>query len=756
MTLVGRSVPRLDGRSKATGRYLFGMDMVLPGMLWGRIARSPYPHARIRRVDTHQALRVPGVVAVVTPRDVPPRRFGGLVKDETVLAVDVVRYMGQPVAAVAATSPEAAMEAVDRLEVEYEVLPALTDPMVALAPDAPLVHEAWEDYTAHPALIRTRNICGEASITRGDVERAVNEADAVFEDTFTTASVHQAYLEPRAAVAMWETPDHLVVYTNTQLPFELQQTLAEIFDMPSGRVRVVVVGIGGGFGGKLRVGVEHIAALLARQARRPVKVALGMDEEFLAAHPRHAMRIFLRTAVRRDGIIVAKEALATLDAGAYSGSSPGLTSVATLLLAGPYRIPHLQIVARAVYTHKQNFGSFRAPMGPQCAFAVESQMDMIARRLGLDPLEFRLRNILRDGDVGPTGQVLNRVGLEAALRRAAAAINWPQVSGRHRGMGLACGWWTTTGGPSAVYAALQVDGSVVLATGCAELGTGAVTGAAQVLAEELGLDAARVTVLSADTAATPFDHGAQGSRTAFSVGNAALRAAAELRRQILQVAAQALEAHPRDLELRDGFVAVVGVPGRRLSLAEVARLAASSGGLVATGTFVAPPTPYDPACVRGHFYPAFHSPSFHAHAAEVEVDPETGQVRVLRYVAVHDVGFAINPGLIEGQIQGGVVQGLGQALWEAILYQDGQPAVHNLTDYAVPRITSVPPIEPVLLEFPSEVGPHGAKGVGEPPIILPAAVIANAVHAAAGVRITSLPITAPAVRAALQATERRA
>lgn len=755
MRVAGRSLPRLDGLAKVTGQFLYATDLVLPGMLHGRIARSPYPHARIRSIDPSEVLRVPGVVAVITGREMPVRRFGGLVKDETVLALDVVRYVGQPVAAVAATSPEAADEAVWRLGVDYEVLPALTDPEAALAEGAPLVHEAWESYAAHADLRRWGNVCGEASVIKGDLDRAFAQADSVFEDTFSTSPVHQAYLEPRTALAVWEAADRLVVYSNTQLPFEVQQTLSEVVGLPARQIRVVVAGIGGAFGGKLRIGVEHVAALLAQRTGRPVRIALTMEEEFLAAYPRHAVQIRLRTAVRRDGTITGKEALAVLDAGAYGGSSPGLPSVATLVLAGPYRIPHLQIVARAVYTHKQNFGSYRAPMGPQCTFAVESQMDMIARRLGLDPLEFRLKNIVRDGDEGPTGQIFERTSLEAALRRAADAIGWDLPSERrraerYRGKGLACGWWTTTGGPSGVYATLRPDGSVTLVTGCAETGTGALTGAAQVLAEDLGVDLDRITVVSADTFGTPYDYGAQGSRTAFSVGNAARQAAVELRRQVLDVAAGALEVHPRDLELRDNHVIVAGTPARRLALAEVARLGLQRGGIIAAGTFAAPPTPHDGACVHGHFYPAFHSPSFHAHAVEVEVDAETGEVHVLRYVAVQDVGFAINPRLVWGQIEGGVVQGLGQALGERIPYENGQPLVHNLSDYAVPRITDIPPIEPVLIESPSEVGPFGARGVGEPPIIEPPAAVANAIENAAGVRITSLPITPDKVYAALR------
>jgi CO/xanthine dehydrogenase Mo-binding subunit len=741
MTLIGRSLPRLDGPMKAAGQFEYGMDAVVAGMVHGRIVRSPHPHARIVAVDTSAARAVPGVLAVVTGRELSDRRFGALVKDETVLAVDVVRYVGQPVVAVAATTIEAATAAASRVAVDYAPLPVIDDPSIALQDDAPLVHESWASYTAHPNLVRANNVCGRATIAKGNVARGFSEADHVFEDVFTTEPVHQAYLEPRVAIASWDASGVLTVHSNTQLPFETQNTLAEILDIPPGRIRVVVTGIGGAFGGKLRIGVEHIAAVLARRTGRPVRVALSMEEEFTAAYPRHATRIALRTGVRRDGTIVAKEAHAVLDAGAFSGSSPGLPSVATLVLAGPYRIPHLLLDARSVYTHKQNFGSYRAPTGPQCAFAVESQMDMIARRLRLDPLEFRLRNIVRDGDEGPTGQVFGKVSLETALRRVAAAIDWHTPRAPRRGKGLACGWWTTTGGPSGVYAKLHPDGTATLATGCAEIGTGALTAAVQVFADDLGLSLDAITLVSADTFATPYDHGAQGSRSAFAVGNAARAAAAEIRRQVLDLAAWAMEARAEDLELRDGSVVVRGTPSRRIDLGEVARLALQTrGGIVATGAFAAPATPYAANCVQGHFYPAFHSPSFHAHAAEVEVDPETGAVRVVRYVVAQDVGRAINPRLVEGQIEGGVAQGLGQALWERIPYQDGHPLVHNLSDYAVPRFGDVPKVTSILLEEPSEVGPHGARGVGEPPIIEPPAAIANALDDAVGARVVDLPL----------------
>ncbi|MDR7420204.1 MAG: xanthine dehydrogenase family protein molybdopterin-binding subunit [Armatimonadota bacterium] len=739
--LIGRSIPRLDGIQKASGRFQYGIDLVIAGMLHGRVVRSPHPHARLRAIDTSAALAVPGVVAVVTGCDLPDRRFGALIKDETVLAVDVVRYVGQPVAAVAALSLEAAIEAAAQVTVEYDPLPAVEDPDAALRAGAPLVHEAWASYVAHPRLIRHGNVCGTATITKGDLARGMAEADHVFEDVFTTEPVHQAYLEPRMAVAAWDPPGCLTVYSNTQLPFEAQAVLADILGVSPGRVRVITTGIGGAFGGKLRIGVEHIAAVLAQRAGRPVRIALTMEEEFAAAYPRHAMRITLRTGVRRDGTIVAKEAHAVLDAGAFSGSSPGLPSVATLVLAGPYRIPNLLLEATSVYTHKQNFGSYRAPTGPQCAFAVESQMDMIARRLGLDPLAFRLRNVVRDGDVGPTGQVFGKVSLEAALRKAAAAIGWGDRTQPHHGKGLACTWWTTTGGPSGVYAKLNADGTATLATGCAEIGTGALTAAAQMFADHLGLRVEDITMISADTFATPYDHGAQGSRSAFAVGNAARAAAAEIRRQVLRLAADTMEASVSDLDISDGRVRVRGTPSRQMSLGDVVRLAMQhDGGIMAGGTFAAPATPYDTTCVSGHFYPAFNSPSFHAHAAEVAVDPETGAVEVLRYVVAQDVGRAINPRLIEGQIEGGVVQGLGQALRERIPYQGAFALVHNFGDYALPRVGDTPEIVSILIEEPDDIGPHGARGVAEPPIIGPPATIANAVDDAVGARVTNLPL----------------
>jgi CO/xanthine dehydrogenase Mo-binding subunit len=752
--VVGRSLPRMDAPGKVTGSAVYAADFTLPGMLHGKVLRSREPHARLVRIDGRRAAGLPGVRAVLTAADVPDVRYGGSVKDEEVFARERIRFAGQPLAAVAATSPEAATAALAAIEVVAEPLPAILDVAAALAPGAPLVHEGWTDYIALPILHREGNVCNRARIVVGDVERGFEECDRVFEHRFTTRSVHQGYTEPRAAVALWDSAGHVSVWSNTQLPFEIQSTLSEILQVPASSVRVIVPGVGGGFGGKLRVGVEHFAALLARRTGRAVKVMTTCEEELTAAYARQPAIVELKTGVTTDGRILAREGRLWFDTGAFAGSGPGVASVATLMLAGPYRIPNLLLEGRAVYTNKTNFGSFRAPSGPQANFAVESQMDVIADALGLDPLDFRLRNIVREGEEGPTGQVLTAVGLEECLRRAAAAIGWSERRpGPGRGKGIACGWWTTTGGSSGVYVKINPDGTVALNTGAAEIGTAALTGAAQVLAEDLGVELADVHVVSADTLSTPFDFGAQGSRTAFAVGNACRAAVADLKRQILALAARHLDVPESALQVRDGGV-TVAVEGKRATLAELARLSqASGGGLIAHGTFVAPPTPYDAKRVEGHVYPAFHSPSFHAHAVDLSVDAETGEVSVHRYVVAQDVGFAMNPTYIEGQIEGGVAQGLGQALSEEIVYENGRVLNANLTDYKMPTAVDVPRVESILVQHPSLVGPFGAKGVGEPPNIEPPAAVANAVASATGVRITDLPITAEKIALALR--ERR-
>lgn len=737
--IAGQRLPRIDATSKVTGTTVYGADFVRHGMIHGAILRSPYPHARIRRIDTSAAQAASGVFAVVTAADIPAERFGSFVKDIDVFARDVVRYKGHPIAAVGARTREEAEAALRLIKVEYEELPFVATVAEAMADGAPLVHERWKEYDANPTLVREGNIANHAQLRVGDAEAAFTRAWRVFEHSFRTNLQHPGYTEPRAAVAEWDQ-DRLTVWTNTQTPFEQQATLAAIFKIPMSNVRVLVPAIGGGFGGKLRIGVEHVAAALARKARRPAKVMLTLEEEIATGYCRQPAEIWLKLGVDRDYRIIAKSGRMIVDCGAMSGSGVGVASSGLLMLAGPYVIPNIALDGYAVYTNKAPTGSFRAPSGPQGNFACESQMDLVARELGIDPLEFRLKNIVRDGDRGPTGQEMGTVSVEECLRKAAEAISWNDaVNEPGRGKGIACGWWTMTGQSSNVYIKVNPDGGVVVNSGCAEIGTGAMTGAMQVLAEELGVDLEDIKVINADTASTPFDFGAQGSRTASMVGNACVDAVRNLAKKAFPIAAEMMGVDPESC--RFGYKAIVS-GDKSVPLAEVAaKLQASGGGLIAEGSYIQPGTPFDKNRTRGMVIPVINSPSYHAHAVDLSVDEETGEVKINKYVVAQDVGFAINPTYIEGQIEGGVIQGIGQAMFEELIWENGEVRNGNLTDYKMPTAEDAPEVVSILVEKAGLTGPYGAKGVGEPPVIEVPAALANAVHAASGVRITNLPIT---------------
>ena len=738
--VAGQRLPRLDGIGKVTGKHVYAADFTLPGMLFGKVLRSHRAHALIRNLDVSRAAAIPGVRGIIASADIPAVRFGQAVRDTSVFALDRVLFAGHPIAAVAATSLEIAEQAIAAIDVEFEDLPTLFDPEAALDSNI-RIHPDWETYKALPIIARSGNVSGRARIHAGDVNRAFASAYRVYEHRFTTPLVHPGYTEPRTAVADWDANNNVTVWSNTQLPFDTQNTLAEILDMPAARIRVIVPGIGGGFGGKLRIGVEHFAALLARKTARPVKVMTTSEEELTSAYPRQATVVTLKTAVDREGHLLAREGRIVVDCGAFAGSGPGTAAISLQIMAGPYKTPALALEGIAVYTNKVPSGSFRAPAGPMANFAVESQMDMIAKDLGIDPLEIRLRNIVKEGDLGPSGEVHKSVSIEECLRRAAAAIGWENRSPEPgRGKGIACSWWMTTGGSSGVYVKINPDGTATLVSGAVEIGSGAITGAAQVLAEELSLDLADINVAGVDTQTAPFDYGAQGSRTAFSVGNACIAAARDLRRQMFDLAAKQLDAEVDAMVLRDKHV-VAGA--KSISIAELARISRlTGGGLIAHGTAISPSPAYDPSRLQNHPLPAWNSPSYHAHAVDLSVDPETGSVSINRYVVAQDVGFAINPTYIEGQIEGGVAQGIGQALSEEIVYVEGTVMNANLTDYKMPTAQDMPDVECILVECASAAGPYGAKGVGEPPCIQPPAAINNAIAAATGFWLDSLPMTA--------------
>jgi CO/xanthine dehydrogenase Mo-binding subunit len=738
--VAGQRLPRLDGIGKVTGKHVYAADFTLPGMLFGKVLRSHRPHALIRKLDVSRAAAIPGVRGIITAADIPAVRFGQAVRDTSVFALDRVLFAGHPIAAVAATSLEVAEQAIAAIDVEFEDLPTLFDPEAALDSNI-RIHPDWETYKALPIIARSGNVSGRARIHAGDVNEAFASAYKVYEHRFTTSLVHPGYTEPRTAVADWDANSNVTVWSNTQLPFDTQNTLAEILDMPAARIRVIVPGIGGGFGGKLRIGVEHFAALLARKTARPVKVMTTSEEELTSAYPRQATVVTLKTAVDREGQLLAREGRIVVDCGAFAGSGPGTAAISLQIMAGPYKTPALALEGIAVYTNKVPSGSFRAPAGPMANFAVESQMDIIAKDLGIDPLEIRLRNIVGEGDPGPSGEIHNSVSIEECLRRAADAIGWDDRSPEPgRGKGIACSWWMTTGGSSGVYVKINPDGTATLVSGAVEIGSGAITGAAQVLAEELSLDLADINVAGVDTQTAPFDYGAQGSRTAFSVGNACVAAARDLRRQMFDLAAGQLGAEVDTMALRDKHV----VAGEKsISIAELARISRlTGGGLIAHGTAISPSPSYDPTRLQNHPLPAWNTPSYHAHAVDLSVDPETGSVSINRYVVAQDVGFAINPTYIEGQIEGGVAQGIGQALSEEIVYGEGTVMNANLTDYKMPTAQDMPDVECILVECASAAGPYGAKGVGEPPCIQPPAAINNAIAAATGFWLNSLPMTA--------------
>jgi CO/xanthine dehydrogenase Mo-binding subunit len=747
--VAGQRLPRLDGIGKVTGKHVYAADFTLPGMLFGKVLRSHRPHALIRKLDVSRAAAIPGVRGIITAADIPAVRFGQAVRDTSVFALDRVLFAGHPIAAVAATSLEIAEQAIAAIDVEFEDLPTLFDPEAALDSNI-RIHPDWETYKALPIIARSGNVSGRARIHAGDVNQAFASAYKIYEHRFTTPLVHPGYTEPRTAVADWDANSNVTVWSNTQLPFDTQNTLAEILDMPAARIRVIVPGIGGGFGGKLRIGVEHFAALLARKTARPVKVMTTSEEELTSAYPRQATVVTLKTAVDREGHLLAREGRIVVDCGAFAGSGPGTAAISLQIMAGPYKTPALALEGIAVYTNKVPSGSFRAPAGPMANFAVESQMDMIAKDLGIDSLEIRLRNIVKEGDLGPSGEVHKSVSIEECLRRAAAAIGWENRSPEPgRGKGIACSWWMTTGGSSGVYVKINPDGTATLVSGAVEIGSGAITGAAQVLAEELSLDLADINVAGVDTQTAPFDYGAQGSRTAFSVGNACIAAARDLRRQMFDLAAKQLDAEVDAMVLRDKHV-VAGA--KSISIAELARISRlTGGGLIAHGTAISPSPAYDPARLQNHPLPAWNSPSYHAHAVDLSVDPETGSVTLNRYVVAQDVGFAINPTYIEGQIEGGVAQGIGQALSEEIVYVEGTVMNANLTDYKMPTAQDMPDVECILVECASAAGPYGAKGVGEPPCIQPPAAINNAIAAATGFWLNSLPMTAEKIAKQLRA-----
>jgi len=769
LTAIGTSVARADGPLKVTGQVQYTVDTQLPGMLHAKVLRSPYPHARVLAVDATAAAARPGVV-VLTAADLTnlDHAFGVALRDQPIVAIDRVRFVGDPVAAVAADTPEAAEAALEFIDVEYEPLETVMDPEAAAADDAPVLHPVERPrapmFVGWPAerFRGSLNVCSGYHVEQGDLDAGFASADHVFEDTYRVPPIHHGNLEPHAAVASWDHRGHLNVISSTQSPSIVRLQLAEIFGLTENQVRVVVPYVGGAYGSKVYAKIEPLVAAIARKAGRPVRLVLTREEVFATA-ARHACTVHIRTGVRNDGTIVAREVRAFYDTGAYADTGPRASKKGGYLAGGPYRIEHQSLTSYCVYTNKAPAVAYRGFGVPQVVWAYESQMDDIAARLAIDPLELRRRNLIRDGDTFVTGDVLRNPGLDEALEAVAEAVDWGSPVPEARpgfaiGRGVACAIKSTsTPSNSAASVRLNADGSVHLLTSSVEIGQGSTTALAQVIAETLSIPVSRVTVSLPDTDVTPFDQSTISSRTTFSVGRAATDAAAKIRQQLMSLAASQLEAAVTDLDVDEGSVFVRGSRDRSLTFAEIIRrhFGSPAGSLFGDSVFQTRGG-LDPLTGKGKASATWF---YSAAAAEVEVDLETGKARVLRIATSADVGKAINPAQCHLQNEGSMLTALGSALFEEVVYDAGQPTNSSFLDYGMPSLEDHPlEFHSILVEHPSEDGPFGARGVGESVISPVAPAIGNAVAAAlGGARVRELPISPERVLAAVdQQPEARA
>ena len=759
-TAARRSPPRLDAADKATGRARYADDIRLPGMLHAAIHTSQQAHARIVACRTDAALALPGVHAIVTGADVAGTRWGGIVKDETMLARDKVRYVGEPIAAVAAIDAATAIRAAAAIEVDYEPLRCVLSPDAALARDAPLVHEGFAAYVKTVDGGGHGNIVFETDVAEGDVDHAFAQCDAIVEGTFETQAQHHVYLETNGCVADVDASGRITLYASCQSVHHAQQRVAEELGEPMARIRVIATRVGGAFGGKHASNLHSIAAWLARAARRPVKLVLSRMQDFEVQRSRHPARIWMKTGARRDGTILARDVRVTLDGGAYADESPAVLAFALLMSRGPYRIPNVRAHGAVVYTNKLRAGSFRGFGNPQATFAGESQIDDLAASLGIDPCELRLRNAMRAGDTAFGGQPVASCIVGDALMRVRdaqrAASPLSPREGTQRGIGFAVMSHISGLMGTSATVQLRTDGSIALATGCVDIGQGADTVMVQMCAELLGVPIERVSYAQQDSDVSPYNWKTAGSRSTYMTGRAVSVATIEMRQRMIDQAAQMMECASADLELvPGGAVGLVGIP-KRVSFKDIAlhSLFRSGGPIAATHGFVFDGPGFDPkrASIHRLAFANLGVYTFGAHCVEVDVDMATGAVAVRRAWCAHDVGHAINPVSCEGQIQGGFVQGMGYALTEALHWNDdGWLTTTTLADYKIPGALDVPPdIHAIVLEDPEPSHPLGAKGIGEPSLVGAAPAIANAIRAATGVRLTTLPMTPERVLDALE------
>jgi CO/xanthine dehydrogenase Mo-binding subunit len=773
LDVVGKPVPRVDGPKKVMGRPIYTGDIEMPGMLHGVILRSTYPHARVRGVDKSRAERVPGVVAVVSGADVANTPgvepwFGPVFRDQAILAIDKVRYIGDPVAAVVAVDRESAEEALELIDIDYEPLPAVFDPVEAARDGAALVHEvlkpsrAFADM-AHVGATTGTNVCYALRLRKGDVDAAFARCDEIFEDTYVTPPAQHAALEPHVTLVYIDEDERFNVWSATQSPSYIRTDIAAIFRLPLNRVRVVAPYLGAGYGAKLYDKLEPLTAYLAYVTRQPVRIVLSRPEEFLTI-TKHNVVARCKLGVK-DGEIIACEAENFWNTGAYAEIGPRVVHKSGYTSAGPYRFPNVKIDSHCVYTNNVPAGAFRGFGVPQVVFAYESQMDVVAEHLRVDPLELRLRYALEEGEPFATGAPMESIGVKQSLAKVAEAIQWEppkppgkvyRGSGVYRAKGIACGVKAVlTPSISGAVVHMNADGSVTVLSGTVEMGQGSETALAQIAAEELGVPIERVRVHLPDTDMTPYDTITAGSRSTYHMGNAIRGAAGQIKQQLFEAASEELEADPEDLVLRNERVYVRGAEERALTIPQVfaAKLGALGTTLVGESTYKTTADPMDHETGQTEKSTEFWFSG--ASAAEVEVDTETGRVSVTRFAAAADVGQEVNPHHCAQQIQGAAILTLGLTFYEWMNVDQGQVTNASLLEYQLPSLKDVPPeMVSVSVEVPHPRGPYGAKGVGESGTLSVQAAIANAIYNAVGVRLKDLPFTPEKILRALESPSR--
>lgn len=757
---VGKPVKRGEAYEKVTGKWGYGTDKVVPGMLYAKVLRSPYPHARILSIDISAARKLRGVRAVVTGENLP-YLFGSAVRDEPFLARGKVRYVGEPVVAVAAIGEEIAREAVDLIVVEYEELPGVFDPLHAMQSDSPLVHEDMASYDTEKAFTSYpgTNIVSHTKIRRGDVERGFAEADEVFEDAFSTQYVHTCPMEPHGAIAQVDRDGAVTIWSSNQSPYNTLRDLARALEVPFNKIRVIGEGVGGGFGAKNYLRVEPLAVAIAMHTNgAPVRLMMTRDEEFTATVAKHPTNITLKTGVMRDGTIVARKITAIYDTGGYADSGPLVSRNGSLSGNGPYRIPNVWIDSYSVYTNNPLCGSFRGFGLPQYTWAHESQMDMIAHRMGLDPVAFRMKNLFDPGDATPTGEILNTsVGVKETLRQAAEASHYHSARiasdkpNTVRALGVATMQkLTNTPSTSTAIIKMQHDGSINLLCSSRELGQGINTAIRQIVAETLGVDIELIRISPPDTNYTPYDQSTSGSRSVFHMGNAMISAARDLTTKLCKMAALQLDCAAEGVVYRDGLVWKRGTNISKTPREIIEGHFGARGASVQGDGYYTPRDfqPLDKETGQSSKASAFWM--YATQVADVEVDLETGKIRVRKIFAAHDAGTIINPDGARGQLEGAIAQGVGATLMEEMVVVDGTVTNPSFSEYKIPTTLDVPEVESIFVETYNENGPFGAKGIGEPALAATPSAIANAIYNATGARVTSLPITPEKVLKALR------